>query len=471
MNEDRTREELVQIIRPLNSEIFDLRDKLSRLERSRPQDESDVEFLDLERQANQEANAAEINSLQEQLHTALSRVSVLTHELDEARNQNSELRALLREQQELHQPTQMPQFDGAPGATDADHLWSMVRGLELQLKSLQDENSLLANQSRLTESHLNDEIRRLSSQFAESVDSPAPVPGIDIEYVAQLQSEAAFMKRTIQSLSDNVNTQVSSTERLERDLTQSRDRLHEKLRIQSEETAAYRKIVSSIESLLKVDSGSIVRAVQRLSAVESEFHRIVSENAETEKHLSAEILENRRLQQMLETIGPSIETGSVLYKQVFERCLSLQKRYKLSAKEYQGFGQLFQCVLENGNVEDVMAEIEAGFKEELTGTMTQAFLASTDRFNRLEAIMTGILRGTEALAQRIQSLERTQKEFFLRRRRSSISSVGSHGSSRIPVFANAGRLRVPLGARNQAAIDSPRKMPVAWQEPKQKRFG
>jgi hypothetical protein len=97
---------------------------------------------------------------------------------------NSELRILLREQQEFTEPARLLPVTADPNATVPDQHCSLIRGPELQLKSPQDENPLLANEGRLTDTHLNDQIRHLSSQFAEHIESAAPSPGIDIEHVA-----------------------------------------------------------------------------------------------------------------------------------------------------------------------------------------------------------------------------------------------------------------------------------------------
>jgi hypothetical protein len=68
--------------------------------------------------------------------------------------------------------------------------------------------------------------------------------------------------------------------------------------------------------------------------------------------LFSEILKNQQ-QQLFETVTP-FETDRVLYKSVFERCVSLHRERARSVEDYQGFGRPSDCALANQNVGDAV---------------------------------------------------------------------------------------------------------------------
>jgi hypothetical protein len=504
-----TREELIQIIGKLNDEIWGLREKLDEVNTSSPPDESAVEFLEYERKAHQEANEAEISSLKEMVQIERKRVADLEHtsagfaaELGELRSQNTELRSLLREQQEINSTLDAKVLHRPAGAADADQLYCAIKGLELRVKSLQEENTMLRRQIESKEQRFADDIKRVSSQFAESVDLSFSAQSFDIEYVGKLQAEALSMKQTIQSLSDNLNLQVKETQRIHKEFMSGQEAFKMQSRQQAEECALFRTVSVSLRTLLNCPEVSdVIPAVQRLHAQEGEYRRLVAQVSETERHLADEIVKNRQLQQKFQNpqltarisaleaenrrlhgeidsqpdfrptkAGDGLIKENAMYKAVFDNCTAVAQEWAQGTGPVEVIGRLLETFLRGEAIDDIVAEFESATTEAITAILTESFIKMSDRLTRYAALMGNISQTCDRLEDRVGSLEAAQKGMMLKMRRSSISSTGSRAGSRIPTFANAGRLRIPLGVRNQAAIESPRRSPVSWKEPKQKRF-
>jgi hypothetical protein len=434
------------------------------------------------------------------------------------------LRDLLRDQQALNSDLEAKNRSElvTGGTADVDHLYSTIKGLELQLKASRDEASLLEEQLRTKEARFSEEICRLSSQISHCDD-----PGVFLESAlheqnGRLLADMEGLKRTVQSLSDNLNLQVLEGQRLHDQLLSDRQLFRSKFERQESEIASSATLLHSLQAVLHcTDAPQILSEVQRLFSERSEARRCLDERLALEQRLAEEVMKARFIREQLAELRPDsvqyeAEVGRVradlserqsrwqrereslavevrerdlqikrlseaeaaptenpVYASVFEACVGLnvhfENDFEAPTELTRELATLFRMITDGESIDDALANVDrlaAMDADQLMVLLTANFIQTNDRLARYQEQMDGVRERVERLFERVcAAAER-------RPARGKGSSIARKGGTKIPLFANATKARAPFVPRNQFAIPgySPRASPTSAREPVQMHF-
>jgi hypothetical protein len=534
MSTPDSKPELIEVIGQLNSEIYDLRERLTH-----SADSSPSSFLADELQANTEAqSSAVIEALQLEIAQLSSGVQNSEAQLEELKRQNQELRDLLREQQALQSDSQTKRSEPVIGGqADVEHLFSTIKGLQLQLKASRDESAFLAEELRVSEGRFSEEINRLASQISRVDQAGVKFERDGSEEKGRLLAEMEGMKRTVKSLSDNLNHQVLEGQRLHNQIVADREMFSAKLEKQEAEMGANGALVRSLQALLHCrEAGQVLAEVQRLEMEHAEARKCIDERLVLERRLADEVMKNRMIQERAREMQPiviqarpnteyleaevarvreelndreahwkeeresltveirrrdltieklteakkrleanvaSIQEKSAIYALVFERCVKLSVHFE---NDFEARTQLVR-------------ELGALFTQITVGEIPPASLINIDRLasadteQLMEIVASGFIQTNDRLARYARQMEEVMaktEEVFQRlcdvagkpTLPEKGSTIGRKGGTRIPLFAKATKGRAPLASRNQAPFQgfSPRTSPTTVRQPFQIRF-
>ena len=520
MLEQASNRELIDIIGELNGEIYDLRQKLSTKASRSPRDrseESDVEFLEYERKAHQEANEAEIQSLKQQLDLECEK----SHELQA---QVEELSSLLREQQTLNQGLEMQRKESFGDAGDIDQLYSIKKALELQLRTAKDENAALVEQIQARDAKHRDEVKRLVEQFTTATAEPMNTG--DAAEIGKLRGELLNTRETLQVMSENLRKEINGKSELHDRLMRCQKDYKERLAKLEEDSAAISVMFDSLKVLLNcTEPKDIVAIVQQLVhergnaqasvderiAIEQKMNELIFENqrlqrdverlsasknesdpkilarvteleAENER-LRAKESENkraaddaqqlryelesmkRRLQETQKQLSNAMMEGETKRKETNEAeiCGEIGKHFKTGIQEptlmTQYLASLFEDIAGGRSCVDSLEKVEkaavSADPNETMDVLIDTMLRSVrDRLNRYQSVLDEINRKSGDLDNRVHRILSRKRDHEQTERRSSIASTSSFKSSKIPTFAKGGRPRAPLMTKNQFGFEA-----------------
>lgn len=520
MLEQASNRELINIIGELNGEIYDLQQKLSAKASRSPRDrseESDVEFLEYERKAHQEANEAEIQSLKQQLDLECEK----SHELQA---QVEELSSLLREQQTLNQGLEMQRKESFGDTGDIDQLYSIKKALELQLRTAKDENAALVEQIQARDAKHRDEVKRLVEQFTTATQEP--VNTCESAEIGKLRAELLNTRETLQVMSENLRKEINGKSELHDRLMRCQKDYKERLAKLEEDSAAYSVMFDSLKVLLNcAEPKDVVAIVQQLVhergnaqasvderiAIEQKMNELIFENqrlqrdverlsasknesdpkilarvteleAENER-LRAKESENkraaddaqqlryelesmkRRLQETQKQLSNAMIEGEAKKKETNEAeiCSEIGKHFKTGIQEptllTQYIASLFEDIAGGRSCVDSLEKLEkaalSADPNETMDVLIDTMLHSvSDRLNRYQSVLDEINRKSGDLDHRVHRILSRKRDREQTERRSSIASTSSFKSSKIPTFAKGGRPRPPLMTKNQFGFEA-----------------
>ena len=516
MLEQASNRELIDIIGELNSEIYDLRQKLSMKSCRSPADsESAVEFLEYERKAHQEANEAEIEGLKQQLELECEKSR-------ELQSQVEELSALLREQQTLNTNLEMQRHESFGEAGDIDQLYSIKKALEMQLKTASDENAALVAQIQAKDEKYREEIKRLAMQLSAA--PPESTESGNAAEIGKLRAELMNARETVQLMSENLRTQIVGKNELHDRLVRCQQEYKEQLAKVESDSAAYVVMFDSLKTMLGCgdpkdavaivqqmihERGNAQASVDERIAIEQKMNELIFENqrlqrdvarlssvkvesdprqasriaeleAENERLRSRE-MESRRVtddaQQLryeLESMKRRLqETQKQLSNAMMQNetkksnseseiCGEIGKHFQTGIQEptpmTQCLAALFEDIANGRNCADSLEKVEtAAVSADPNGTMDvmiDTMLHSVrERLTRYQAVLDEISAKTDQLDRQVYNVVSKKRDHERAERRSSIASTSGLKSSKIPTLSKGGRPRMPLMSKNQFGFD------------------
>lgn len=207
------------------------------------------------------------------------------------RVQCDELKEMLRDQQSLDSRFELQlaeRREHFTTDTNAEHLASLVTGLEMQLRTIQDENALLMDQMQTKEAHFKSEISRLAEQIARV---PAAFQSTEPPTAAKLVGELETMRSMSANLSAALEDRAEMHARVVACERECGDEVSRITATMTERTSALDTICGIIGC---TSANGIVEAVQALVFENDRARASVDERAAIERRVSELILANQR---------------------------------------------------------------------------------------------------------------------------------------------------------------------------------